>query len=145
RVARGRALLRDRLTSQGLVLSTAGLASLLLVNISAATVPTALVKTTLKAALGFAAGQAAAALCSAEVASQVGVGLKAMFLTKMKSAPLLVALTVGLAGVGLLARQALAMRGSSPAKTAAPQSAAPVTRTAPEKMRSAEADQRANE
>jgi RNA polymerase sigma factor (sigma-70 family) len=71
RIQRGRKLLRDRLTSHGFTLSTAGLASLLLANAATAAAPVVLVKTTSKAALAFATGQAAAALCSAPVASLV--------------------------------------------------------------------------
>jgi hypothetical protein len=85
RVARGRTLLRKRLTSQGLTLSTAGLVALLVASAAPAEASAALVKATLKVALPFAAGQTAAALCSTSVAGLVEGGLKAMFLSKVKT------------------------------------------------------------
>ena len=63
-----------------------------------------------------------------------------MFLTKMKSATLLVTLIVGLAGLGLLTRQALAGRSSPPAKLAAPRIPASTTVIDPEKVKLAETD-----
>src|SRR5262249_53297712 len=84
RVARGRRLLRDRLTSHGLTLSTAGLSAFLLASAAPAAAPTTLMKATLKAALPFAAGQTAAALCSTHVAGLVEGGLQTMLLGKVK-------------------------------------------------------------
>src|SRR5262249_50936609 len=89
RVARGRKLLRDRLTKHGLTLSTVGLAALLIASAAPAAAPTALVKAAVQAALPFAAGQSAAVLCSQQAAGLVAGGLRAMFLTKVKTVTLL--------------------------------------------------------
>jgi protocatechuate 3,4-dioxygenase beta subunit len=107
RVSRGRALLRKQLTSRGLTLSAGGLATLLLANAAPAAAPGPLVKATLQAALPFATGQSAAAVCSTSVAGLVEGGLKSMLLTKIKSA-LLVLLAAGLlAGGGAVLGQLL--------------------------------------
>src|SRR5262249_43550005 len=65
RLARGRERLRARLTRRGLALSAAGLTTLLAQNAASAAVPAALISGTIKAAIPFAAGQAAAGLVSA--------------------------------------------------------------------------------
>src|SRR5438552_7465329 len=85
-VARSRKLLRERLTKQGLTLSTAGLVSLLLASAAPAAAPAALTQATVQAALALAAGQQAAALCSTQVAGLVEGGLRTMSLGKLKSA-----------------------------------------------------------
>jgi RNA polymerase sigma factor (sigma-70 family) len=119
RVARGRKLLRDRMTSHGLTLSAAGLAVLLMASTAPAAVPSALVKAALKAALPFAAGQAAATLCTARVAGLVEGGLRTMCFSKAKTAVVL--LVVGL----LVGAGALAHRGSAADEGERPQAAAP--------------------
>jgi RNA polymerase sigma factor (sigma-70 family) len=86
RILRGRKLLRDRLTSHGFTLSTAGIASLLLASAAPAAAPVVLVKATFKAALAIATGQAAAAVCSAQVAGLVEEGLRTMCSGKVKVA-----------------------------------------------------------
>jgi RNA polymerase sigma factor (sigma-70 family) len=108
RVARGRKLLRQRLTAHGLNLSAAALAALLLASASPAVPPAALAGATLKAALPFAAGQAAGTLCSAAVAGLVEGGLKAMSVGKTKGM-LVLLLTAGvLAGAAALGHGVLA-------------------------------------
>lgn len=119
RVARGRKLLRDRLMSRGLTLSTAGLSALLLAGTTPAAAPTALVKATLKAALSVAAGQAAA-LCSAQVATLVEGGLRTMLLGKVKTLTVLLLAAGFLAGAGAATHQLLA----APETPALPQAAA---------------------
>jgi RNA polymerase sigma factor (sigma-70 family) len=119
-VARGRALLRKRLTTRGLTLSTAGLAALLLATAAPAAAPSALVKATLKAALPFAMGQAAAALCSARVAGLVEGGLQTMFLTKTKVITAVVVLCF-VAGATALAHQRLAASESDTSAAASTQ------------------------
>ncbi len=102
RVARGRGMLRTRLAGRGLTLSAAGLAALLIAGSAPAAVPHALARAVLKAALPFAAGQAAATLCSARVAELAEGGLRTMAFSKSKTAA--VVLLVGLlAGAGALA------------------------------------------
>jgi hypothetical protein len=97
RVARGRKLLRDRLVNHGLTLSTAGLAALLIASAAPAAAPAALAKGAVRSALAFAAGKPAAALCSTQAAGLVEGGLRAMFLSKVKTA------TVLLLAAGLVA------------------------------------------
>lgn len=117
RVARGRKLLRDRLAQRGLTLSTAGVAALLITSAAPAAAPAALVQTAVRAALAFAAGQPAAALCSNQAAGLVRGGLRAMFVTKAKTATaLLLAGTLVAAGAGVLAHQAVAAREQPPAE-----------------------------
>jgi RNA polymerase sigma factor (sigma-70 family) len=82
RLARGRTLLRNLLTRRGVTLSAAALATLLGAN--ASTAPAALTRATLKAAVLVATG--AAAPCSARVAGLVEGGLRAMALSKFKTA-----------------------------------------------------------
>ncbi len=92
RLARGRGLLARRLARRGVVLSAMALA--------AACVPAALAESTVKAALGYAAGNAAVAGCvSAPVAALTEGVLRAMFLNRIKVAAL-VLLAVGVAGLG---------------------------------------------
>jgi RNA polymerase sigma factor (sigma-70 family) len=120
RVARGRKLLRDRLAARGLTLSAAGLMALLLANTAPAAVPASLIRATLKAALPFAAGKPAAALCSDRVADLVKGGLQTMFLTRTK------VVTAGLLLAGLLAGAgALAQFGAHAAAGPKPRPSAP--------------------
>jgi RNA polymerase sigma factor (sigma-70 family) len=112
RLARARDLLRARLAQRGLVVSSGALAAALAHNAVAAAVPCPLVVTTVKAALVFAAGKTTAAgMISAQVASLVEGGLKAMVLTKLKIATALV-LAVGVltSGTGVLTHRALAAK-----------------------------------
>jgi RNA polymerase sigma factor (sigma-70 family) len=114
RVARGRKLLRTRLTGHGLNLSAAALAALLLASAAPAAMPATLARATLQAASSFAAGQAANTLCSGAVAGLVEGGLKAMTLSKTKGM-LVIALAAGfLAGAAALAHGVLAT-GQPPA------------------------------
>ncbi len=104
RVARGRKLLRERLTSHGLTLSSAGLAALLMTSAASAAAPAALVRSAVRAALAFAAGQPAAALCSARVAGLVEGGLRAMTPSKLKLATALLLMAGALTGAAAWAR-----------------------------------------
>jgi RNA polymerase sigma factor (sigma-70 family) len=110
RLARGRRMLARRLARHGPVFSAGMLAALLSRNVAAAGVPRSLVDTTVQAAVGLAAGQTkAASLVSAKVAALMEGVLKAMLITKLKIATV-VMLTAGLAGVsaGKLMPRALA-------------------------------------
>ncbi|HLJ93719.1 MAG TPA: sigma-70 family RNA polymerase sigma factor [Gemmataceae bacterium] len=90
RLNQGREILRERLTRRGLTLS----AVLTAAGISQETVPAALVISTARAAMTFAASSAAG------VAAQLAEGLlKGMFLGKLKIGAVLI-LTTGLVGVG---------------------------------------------
>jgi RNA polymerase sigma factor (sigma-70 family) len=119
RVARGRKLLRDQLTKNGLTLSAAGLAALLMASTAPAAVPAALVKAVLKAALPFAAGQAAATLCTAQVAGLVEGGLQTMFFSKAKMAVVLLVLGL-VVGAGALANGGRAADQGKQPRAAAP-------------------------
>ncbi|HEV3237295.1 MAG TPA: sigma-70 family RNA polymerase sigma factor, partial [Gemmataceae bacterium] len=101
RLARGRELLRAKLTRRGLTLSAATLATLLTHNAaSAMLVPAALATNTIKAALLVAAGNTlAAGVISTPVATLTEGVLHAMFLTKLKIAAAVI-LAMGVLGMG---------------------------------------------
>jgi RNA polymerase sigma factor (sigma-70 family) len=135
RVARGRKLLRDWLAKHGLTLSTAGLAALLISSAAPAAAPAVLVKTAIRAALAFAAGQSAAALCTEQAAGLVKGGLQAMILTKVKTVTLLLlAVSLIATGAGVLAHRAVAAREqpvASPTAEAPTQKPEPVAAKPP--------------
>ncbi len=92
RLARARAMLAKRLARRGLTLSAGALAASLPTDAVLAHVPAALVANTVKAAMLLAAGETAAeSLISAKVAALTGEIMKAMFVTKLKTAATLVA------------------------------------------------------
>ena len=101
RLARGRDLLRARLTRRGLTLSGAALATLLTHNAASATlVPAALAANTVQAALLVAAGNSlAAGVISTQVATLTEGVLQAMFVTKLKIAAAVI-LAMGVLGMG---------------------------------------------
>ncbi len=109
RLTRARELLRSRLTRRGVALSTGAVAVLLGPSATSAAVPTALVESTVKAALLVAAGQAAAGIVSVHAAALSQGILRTMFKTRLMIA-CAVLLGVGAvgAGTGLFARQKLA-------------------------------------
>jgi RNA polymerase sigma factor (sigma-70 family) len=111
RLARGRERLRSRLARRGVALSAGWIATVVAQN--AAAMPPALVNATVKAAIPFAAGNAAAGLVPASVAALTEGVLHAMFLTKLKVAGLTVTLLAFVAvvpGVGLFGHGAQAER-----------------------------------
>jgi RNA polymerase sigma factor (sigma-70 family) len=118
RLARGRALLGQRLRRHGVALSAVGLAAVLGGN-AGATPPAALTSATTTAALAMAAGQPVAVPAHVLVLTE-GV-LRAMTLTRLKiaSVVLLSLAVLGLGG-GTLGRRALADRPAAPAPEAAP-------------------------
>jgi len=105
RLARGRKLLAKRLANRGVVLSAGSLAAVVSQNAASASVPTSLVRGTVKAAAMIAAGQATVAgVVPAKVAILMEGVTHAMFMTKLKSflaIPLALVATVGIGG-GLL-------------------------------------------
>jgi RNA polymerase sigma factor (sigma-70 family) len=105
RLSRAREMLRKRLTRRGLALSTAAFSTALLAEAPAASLPTVLFDSTLKAAICFAAGDAAAGgFVSAQAAALTKGVLHTMFVTKLKTVAVLVlALAVIFAGVGAFA------------------------------------------
>jgi RNA polymerase sigma factor (sigma-70 family) len=102
RLARGRKLLAKRLANRGVVLSAGSQAAVVSQNAASAGVPTALMSSTVKAATLIAAGQATVAgVVPAKVALLTEGVLKAMLLSKLKTATvglLLVAFLIGAAG-----------------------------------------------
>jgi RNA polymerase sigma factor (sigma-70 family) len=99
RLAAARVMLAKRLKQRGIALSGGVLAAVLSQQAASAGVPTAVVSSTIKAAAGFVAGPAAAGVISVKVAVLTEGVLKAMFVTKLKTATV-VLLTVALAGIG---------------------------------------------
>jgi RNA polymerase sigma factor (sigma-70 family) len=108
RLSRARVMLAKRLARRGLVLSAGSLTGMLAHDATSACVPTALLVSTVKAAMLFAARQAAATgLVSAEVAALTQGVLTAMFLSKVKVAmTVLLAAAVFVSGTGLLMSRA---------------------------------------
>jgi TIGR03009 family protein len=103
-IARGRKLLRDRLTRYGLTLSAGGVASLLLGSAAPAAAPAVLANKTVANAVAIAAGQSPATVCTASVAGLVeGIG-KSMIKSNLKVvALLLVGVSAVTAGTGAMA------------------------------------------
>jgi Sigma-70, region 4/HEAT repeats/PBS lyase HEAT-like repeat len=100
RLARARALLAARLTRRGLAFSSGSIAAMVAQNSASGGVPPTLVSATVKAASLLAAGQGATAtLISAEVISLSEKVVKAVILTKLKTAVALM-LMVGAFGSG---------------------------------------------
>jgi RNA polymerase sigma factor (sigma-70 family) len=117
RLARARAMLAKRLTRRGVAVSAAALAAL--PEYTAASVPPSVLASSIKAAALAAAGQAAAAgVISAEVAALTEGVLRAMFVTKLKSA-LTVLLVAAVAGTGAGALAYRAPGGDAPSTQAA--------------------------
>src|SRR5262249_55872176 len=107
RLARGRELLRSRLTRRGLVLSSSALAALLAPSAASATASSLLISPTLKAALLFASAQSAAGTAPARVIELAEGVLRAMYMTKLKLVTaLLLVIGVLLAG-GIVTPHAL--------------------------------------
>jgi RNA polymerase sigma factor (sigma-70 family) len=132
RLARGRDKLRGRLARRGVALSASGLAAALAQSVAPAAPPAALLTATLKAAALVAAGKTVAvgALSPGVAALTEGV-LKAMFLTKLKSAAaVLLALVVAGAGLGLMGYRLWA---AGPARD--PEAAAPAPQVVREKAK----------
>jgi RNA polymerase sigma factor (sigma-70 family) len=83
-LARGRKLLRERLTQHGLTVSVTGMVSLLLANTASSATPPALTQATVAAALALQAGRKAAAVCSSRVAELVERELHTIVLSNFK-------------------------------------------------------------
>jgi RNA polymerase sigma factor (sigma-70 family) len=126
RLARGREWLRTRLARRGVSLPAASLLTILSANAVPASVPTALVGYTVRAAIPFAAGKAAGGLVPASVATLTDGVLYAMLATKLRLPAAVIAVVVLSAGAGLFGRQAVpgglpnaAVPTTSPANTPA--------------------------
>jgi len=119
RLARARVMLSKRLARRGLSASGGALAVALSVNVASAGVPTAVLSSTIKTTTLVTTGQAAAGVISAKVAALTEGVLKAMLVTKLKTATV-VLLVLGLvgSGAGIVTHRALA---ESPPKVTAAQ------------------------
>ena len=107
RLSAARELLRSRLLRRGLALSASGLAAQLSVKLSSAAVPRGLNVATVRAAMGFAAGNAAGGLVSSSVVVLTQGVLRAMFFSKLANAAVIVfALAFLGLGSGLVAQWA---------------------------------------
>jgi RNA polymerase sigma factor (sigma-70 family) len=115
-IARGRKLLRERLVKHGLTLSATGVASLLLASTAPAAMPIALTKTTLAAALAFAAGNQPTALLSQQAAGLVEGGLRTMFISKTKIATAIILLASLTAACGLAWSRSASENPAAPAE-----------------------------
>ncbi len=106
RLARGRDLLRGRLTRRALAVSAPVAAAILAERVAPAAVPAALLQATVKAAVLVAAGKAVAGVVSAPVAALTEGVLRAMFLSKLRTVGVILGFLVLLGtGVGVLAYQ----------------------------------------
>jgi RNA polymerase sigma factor (sigma-70 family) len=105
RLARAREMLRKGLIRRGLALSTAALSAALSAQALAAPLSPVLIDSTLRAAVCFAAGDAAAGgFVSTQAAALTKGVLHTMFVTKMKTvAVLILALAIIAGGVGMFA------------------------------------------
>jgi RNA polymerase sigma factor (sigma-70 family) len=124
RLDRAKHWLRKRLARQGVTLSVAALATVLANNAASAEAPAQLVANIVRAAGLCAAGKAAGAV-SAPVAALVEGLVRAMFLTKIKWAALVLLLCVLAMGAGLVAQQAGAMKGANVQQADVRRAAAP--------------------
>src|SRR5262249_17995649 len=85
RLAAARTMLGKRLSRRGIVVSQAVLGAVLSSQAALASVPMAVVSSTIKAATLVAAGRAVVGVISPTVAALTGGVLKAMFVTKIQS------------------------------------------------------------
>jgi RNA polymerase sigma factor (sigma-70 family) len=104
RVARGRELLRRRLTCRGLTLSAVPFATLLAMRPADAAVPATLLNGVCAAAVQFAAGKPTTGLISESVAALVKGGMRTVRVRLLSA--LLLSVGLAVAGAGLIARQA---------------------------------------
>jgi RNA polymerase sigma factor (sigma-70 family) len=119
-LVRGRRLLARRLARRGVALSAGSLGAALSANTASGGVRTSLIVSTGKAAVLFAAGQAAATgVISARVAALTEGVLKAMLLSKLGVA-MVVLLVVSVLGVGV-AFQSYPSQAAEPARVERPQ------------------------
>jgi RNA polymerase sigma factor (sigma-70 family) len=119
RLQRAREMLRGRLTRRGLALTAATTAVLGAERTVSAALPAALVQSTLKAALLFAAGKAVAGAVSSQALTWTQGVLRAMFLSKVKILAAVV-LLMGATGTGAGLLMSLKAEAPPTAKTEPP-------------------------
>jgi RNA polymerase sigma factor (sigma-70 family) len=113
RLARARMMLAKRLTQRGVVLSGGSVAAVLSAGSASASAPPALVASTIQAASLLAAGQAGAV--SAKVAALTEGVVRAMFVTKIRAA-LVVVLLLGFVATGATILTSRTMAGQDDKK-----------------------------
>jgi len=124
RLARAREMLAKRLARHGQPILGGALAAALLQNVSSASVPSALVSSTVKAASTFAAGQAASqAVISARVAALTEGVLKSMFMTKLRTVTMALLISALVGGAGLFCGSQAAEQGKEAPTASGPETA----------------------
>jgi RNA polymerase sigma-70 factor (ECF subfamily) len=109
RLSRAREMLRKRLTRRGLIVGTTAITTALSTEVLAVSLPPALLDSTLKAAISFAAGDVAAGIVSAQTVALTKGVLHTMFVAKMKTLAVLgLALLLLIGGTGAFAYHLLA-------------------------------------
>jgi RNA polymerase sigma factor (sigma-70 family) len=104
RLEQARKLLRARLVARGLTVAGAFVASVFGEQMAAATIPTVLLNSTVQAAAAVAAGSPAASCISAHVAALTEGVLRAMLVSKLKTAAVMLAMAMLLTtGLGTFA------------------------------------------
>ena len=114
RLARAKAMLRDRLVRRGLFVTTASLTTALSYEAQAAAVSLTLAESTTRAAVQAAAGSSLAGLVSAPVHSLTEEVLKAMLFAKLKG------IALGVMTVGAIVTGAVLAQQPTPTPTPAP-------------------------
>jgi RNA polymerase sigma factor (sigma-70 family) len=119
RLARGRDLLRERLTQRGVALSAAALGTALGQNAASAAAPAPVVDLTIAVANAVVATKATTAgIASAQVAALTEGVVTAMTLTRLKTVALVLSALVALTGSGWLVHQVLAQKpAEAPVRT----------------------------
>jgi RNA polymerase sigma factor (sigma-70 family) len=125
RLRRGRVMLAERLSKQGVGLPAGAIAAVLAQSAASASMSAPLVRSTMQAASLYAAGQAAPGVVSATVAALTDGVLKSMLLSKIKLATAVVLLVLAGGILPLLARLAPAESASTAAPPTAAAPAAP--------------------
>ncbi len=114
RLARGRALLAQRLARRGIGISAGAVATAALGESALAHVPLSLTVSTTKAASLLVAGQALSGIVSSSIAAATEGTLKSMFLVKLKTlASFTLVLSAGLCTAGLLYQVAAAAHSTN--------------------------------
>ena len=109
RLFRAREMLRKRLARRGLIVGTTAITAALSTEVLAVTLPPALLDSTLKAAISFAAGDVGVGIVSAQTVALTKGVLHTMFVAKMKTLAVLgLALLLLIGGTGAFAYHLLA-------------------------------------
>ncbi|QVL34026.1 sigma-70 family RNA polymerase sigma factor [Telmatocola sphagniphila] len=120
RLARARILLAKQLSKRGIALSGGALATVLAQNVLSASVPNLLLVSTIKSATIFVTGtEVATGVISGKVVAIAEGVLKAMFLTKLKTAAIALVLILGFGATGVTFLASRTVAGQDVSKRAA--------------------------